>query len=75
MPTYRVVNGSVHVQVHGGSGTVKKKVEPDPNREPFRNRFLGSGIETNIIYGTGLDPDPGLGREQYLKNMIFMRDF
>ena len=60
VPT-RVVNGSVLVQVHGGSRTVKEKVEPDPDPELIGNRFLGSGSRT--IYGTGLQLGPGLGRE------------
>ena len=60
-PTVRVVNGSVPVRVHGGlgTGTLKEKVEPDP--EQFRNQFLGS--KTRTIYGMCLNPGPGLGRE------------
>ena len=63
----RVVNGSVPVRVHGGPGTrtVKEKVEPNPEPEPFRNLFLGYGIETRTIYEAGLDPGPDLGRELY----------
>ena len=61
----RVVNGFVPVRIHGGSGTgtIKEKVEPDPNLKPFRNQFLGSGTGTRTIYGTTLDPSPGLSRE------------
>lgn len=60
---YRVVNGSVLVRVHGGPRirTVKENVEPGP--EPFQNRFLNSGTRIKTIYGTGLDPGLGLGRE------------
>ena len=61
----KVVNGSVQVRVHGGpgTGTVKEKVEPDLDPKPFRNRFLGSRIGTKTIYGTSLDPGPGLSRK------------
>ena len=60
----RVVNGSVPVRVHSGPG-IKEKVEPDPEPEPFRNLFLGSGTGTRTIYGAGLDPGLGLGKELY----------
>ena len=65
----RVVNGPVPVLVYGGpgTGTVKEKVEPDSDMQPFWNRFLGSRTRTitRTIYVMGLDPDPGLGRECY----------
>ena len=59
----RVVNGLVPIRVHGGprTGTVKEKIEPDPDPELFRNRFLGTGTRT--IYETSLNPSPGVGRE------------
>ena len=61
----RVVNGSVLVQVHGGPGTetIKEKEEPNPNLEPFRNQFLGSGTGPRTIYEAGLDPSLSLDRE------------
>ena len=61
----RVVNRLVPVWVHGGPGTrtIKENVESDPDSELFRNQFLSSGTGTRTIYGKGLDPDPGLGRE------------
>ena len=64
-PSVRNVNELALVWVHGGpgTGTVKEKVEPDLDLELFWNRFLGSGTGTRTIYGTGLDPGPGLGRE------------
>ena len=60
----RVVNGSVPVRVHGGprTGTVKDKVELNPDPDPFWNRFLSSETETKTIYGTGLNPGPDLHR-------------
>lgn len=30
-PVIRVINWSVLVWIHGGSGTVKEEVEPDPD--------------------------------------------
>ena len=76
MSIARVVNGLVPVPGHHGpeTGTVKEKVEPDPDLKPFRNRFLGSGTGTRTIYETGLDSGPGLGRE-YVKKNSFCRDF
>ena len=61
----RVVNGSVLARVHGGpkTGTVKEKVEPEPDPERFHDRFLGSGTGTRTIYGMGLDPGLGLARK------------
>ena len=59
----RVINGSVPVWVHDGLGTVKENVEPDPNLELFRNRFLSFGTRTRTIFGTDLDPNPDLSKE------------
>ena len=65
----RVVNGSVPIRVHSrpGTETVKEKLEPDPDPEPFQNMFFYSateiGTRTGTLYGTGLDPGPDLGRK------------
>ena len=60
----RVVTWLISVQVHGGPGpgTVKEKVEPDLDSEPFRNWFLAFEIGTRTIYGTSPDPGLSLGR-------------
>lgn len=48
-----------------GSEIDNEKMEPDSDPNPFRNRFLGSGIGIRTVYGTG--PDPSLNREWYEK--------
>ena len=54
---YRVVNGLAPFQVHGGPGpgTVKEKVEPDFDPEPFQNEFFSFRTRTRTIHGTNLD--------------------